>query len=144
MKSIDEINEDLIKEHFKTDLKIALQDFQETVDLLSDLFFQMGDAKIELESWQELFEAQLVKFIYLSGSMIKLASGTPIKNFRQANEISNFDINALYIIARSQIECYLMFYYSQINISSNDEGEFKYYLFVLSGLTHRQNITLQQ
>lgn len=138
MKSIDEINEQLIRESFKTDLKTATQDLQHAVDLLSDLFFHMGDAKIELEDWQELFEAQLVRYIYLSGTMIKLTSGTPIKNFKKPDEISNFDINSLYIIARAQIENYLMFNYSQINIASNDEGEFKYYLYVLSGLTQRQ------
>lgn len=138
MKSLDEINEQLIKENFKTDLQTAIKDFQDAIDLLSDLFFHMGEAKIELDSWQEFFEAQLVKYIYLSGSMVKLAYGTPIKNFKQKDEISNFDINSLYILARAQIESYLMFWYSQINIISKDEGEFKYYLYVLSGLTNRQ------
>jgi len=71
-----------------------------------------------------------------------LAEGTPINYIEGLNKI--IDMSSLYIIYRAQIECYLMLHYINISLSNDDEGEFRYSMYQISGLNERQNYIVSE
>jgi hypothetical protein len=120
-----------------SDFKIKLKDYKEFVSTLIEFTDNLHTAKVKTEYWKQYFEIQLFKFSLHSSSLAYLLEGTPIvaKSFKQ---IKYPDLGSIYLLCRAQIENYLMFYYLNIQPQTFEEGEFKYLLYELSGLTRRQ------
>ena len=53
-------------------------------------------------------------------------------------------MSSLYLIYRAQIECYLMLHYINLSLSNDDEGEFRYSMYQISGLNERQNYIVSE
>jgi hypothetical protein len=68
--------------------------------------------------------------------------GTPIKINKKGKTITYQDIGTIYLLVRAQIENYLMFYYLNIQPETFEQGEFRYLLYELSGLSHRQQFNV--
>jgi hypothetical protein len=116
------------------DFNSLLGDFHKFISILSTLTNTFYEKKIVLENWKIHLETHLVKFILCSYSLAYLLEGTPIKN----KSVKFPDLPTIYLLRRSQIENYLMFYYLYIQPESQEEAEFKYFLFEASGLHNRQ------
>ena len=91
-----------------------------------------------MEDWKKYLEVQSVKFTMHSYSLAHLCKGTSIKNVGTNEEIKYPDLGSIFLLRRAQIENYLMFYYLNIQPQTKDEGELRYYLYELSGFSHRQ------
>jgi hypothetical protein len=123
-----------------SDFKAKLIDYKEFVSTLIEFTDNLHTAKVKTEYWKQYFEIQLVKFSLHSSSLAYLLEGTPIR--MRKNLIKYPDLGSIYLLCRAQIENYLMFYYLNIQPQSFEEGEFKYLLYELSGLTRRQEFNV--
>jgi hypothetical protein len=117
-----------------------LKDFHEFIDTLVSLTANLHTAHVTFEFWKRYLEVQLVKFSMHSASLAYLLKGTPIKDIETNKEFKYPDLGSIFLLRRAQIENYLMFYYLNIQPSTNEEGIFRYLLYELSGLSHRQTI----
>lgn len=132
----------LFKQNETRDFNARLSDYNELVSTLIEFTDNLYTAKVKMEYWKQYFESQLVKFSLHSSSLAYLLEGTPIKMRNNKNPIKYPDLGSIYLLCRAQIENYLMFYYLNIQPQTFEEGEFKYLLYELSGLTHRQGFNV--
>jgi hypothetical protein len=128
----------LFQQNKTGDFNARLTDYKEFVSTLIELTDSLYTAKVKMEYWKQYFEIQLVKFSLHSSSLAYLLEGTPIKMDKNKNLIKYPDLGSIFLLCRAQIENYLMFYYLNIQPQTFEEGEFRYLLYELSGLTHRQ------
>lgn len=125
----------------KKDFIARHKDLNDCIEVLIDFTDKLSEAKVKIEHWRTYMEVQLVKLAFHSASLSHLLEGTPIKMSRKGKELKFADIGSIFLLKRAQIENYLMFYYLNIQPSSSDEGEFRYFLYELSGLSNRQKYT---
>jgi len=118
------------------DFESNLKDLDKHIKLLIDLTDNLKKKEIKVEVWKNYLEVLLVKFTLHSLSFNQLLKGTNIKVYEK--EFLYPDIATLFLIERSQIETYLTFYYLNIQPESYEEGQFRFLLFELSGLSSRQ------
>lgn len=96
--------------------------------------------KVQIEYWKEHIEILLLKYSFHCSSFVKLLDGTTIID-NNGEEITFQDIPTLQIILRAAIENYLTINYLYFEPKNNDEGEFRYYLYQISGLNARQKFS---
>lgn len=119
------------------DLHSLIDDLDCFNTILIELTDKLHTLNIPIPSWQRYFEVLIVKFTMHSASLIHLFRGIPIS--MNSNRIHVYDIGSIYLLARAQIESYLMFYYLNIQPKSESEGLFRLYQYELSGLLQRQS-----
>lgn len=128
----------LLKQTATNDLKARLSDFNKFTTTLIDFTDNLHTAQIKTEYWKQYLEIQLVKFSLHSSSLSYLIEGTPISIPNSSKTIKYPDLGSIYLIGRALIENYLMFYYLNVQPQTFEEGEFRYLLYELGGLTQRQ------
>lgn len=124
----------------KKDINGILSDYGNSLDVLMHLTQTLHDAKVQLPHWKAYMEIFLIEFSIQSSSLLKLSEGVMLKSkvFDGKPQPPVEDINTMYLICRSLIERYILFYYLYIEPSSDAEGEFRYYVYFLAGLRERQ------
>lgn len=120
------------------DFSARLKEFHEFIETLILLTDKLHDAKVSAEYWKQHLEILAVKFTLHSSSLALLFKGTPIKNIASGKPITYPDIGSIFLLSRAHLESYLMFYYLNVQPKTFEEGEFRYLLYEVSGLAHRQ------
>ena len=124
------------------DFDSRLNDYSVFITTLIEFTDNLHIAKVKTEYWKQYLEIQLFKFSLNSSSLLSLLKGTPVKINKNGKTISYHDIGTIYLLVRAQIENYLMFYYLNIQPETFEQGEFRYLLYELSGLSHRQQFNV--
>ena len=124
------------------DFDARLNDYSDFITTLIEFTDNLHTAKVKTEYWKQYLEIQLVKFSLHSSSLLYLMKGTPLKIDKSGKTITYHDISTIYLLVRAQIENYLMFYYLNIQPETFEQGEFRYLLYELSGLSHRQQFNV--
>lgn len=132
---------DIYKESFlidiNRDVNTRLKELDEFISILINLTDKLHDAKVSFEFWRQYLEVLIVKFTLHSASLSHIIKGTPLN--KENKQIIYPDLGSIYLLARAQIESYLMFYYLNIQPKSNSEGQFRFFIYELSGLQQRQD-----
>lgn len=132
-------------EHSKNkNCEIRLREFEEFISILISLTDDLHTDKVETEHWRAHLETHLMKFSMHSASLVHLMKGTPLTDNNSGKQFIYPDLGSIHLIMRAQIENYLMFYYLNVQPKSSEEGELRYYLYELSGLSHRQQYDAKQ
>jgi hypothetical protein len=120
-----------------SDLKELHKRFDETNKLIVSLTDSLYDEKVKLEFWKENVEILLVKYSFHSFTLSKILNGTEVSNIENKQTIFR-DLPTIRILIRALIENYLTIYYLTFEPQNNSIGEFRYYLYKMSGLNSRQ------
>jgi len=128
----------LLNQQKTGDFSARLKDYNDFVSTLIEFTDNLYTAQVKTEYWKRYLEVQLFKFSMHSSTLAFLIEGTPIKMRRNETPIIYPDLGSIFLLVRAQIENYLMFYYLNIQPQTFEEGEFRYLLYELSGLSHRQ------
>ncbi|MEO1260574.1 MAG: hypothetical protein AAFZ15_17385 [Bacteroidota bacterium] len=107
----------------------AIIEITELNNFLVELSKTLFEAKINDSGY---LEATLAKFIFAVQSIIHLSNGTPYLSTKI------IDYASICVLTRSSIENYLILYYLYLDNVSEDEKEFRFLLYKLSGLSNRQ------
>lgn len=84
-------------------------------------------------------ESLAVKFFEHSASIVYLYKDTVLPEIR----LKFFDLASLNIISRAMIENFLVFYYVFSEPQNEDEKDFRYLVYWISGLIERQNCPIE-
>lgn len=84
-------------------------------------------------------ESLAVKFFEHSASIVYLYKDTVLPEIR----LKFFDLASLNIISRAMIENFLVFYYVFSEPQNEDEKDFRYLVYWISGLIERQNYPIE-
>jgi hypothetical protein len=116
------------------DINLALKDLDLLHGLLHALTGLLDRCQIRLPSERyEFYEAMLIKFRLNVRSIMELyAPGAP-----PDDEVIYHDLGSIYLLSRSLLENYLVFFYCFGLPATEEEGQMNYLIFVISGLvTH--------
>lgn len=123
------------------DIDSLLNSLVETNKLIVTLSDSFHTDKVEFNVWKEHLEILLLKYSFHSATLVKLIYGTEVSSLN--NEIKTFqDIPSIRIILRAIIENYLTLKYLFFDPQDNSIGEFRYYLYELSGFNSRQKFNI--
>lgn len=137
MTNEENIQFNLTKLIFNCDLKELHKRFEETNKIIVSLTESLYDEKVKLEFWKENIEILLVKYSFHSFTLSKILNGTEVSNID--NKLTKFrDLPTIRVLIRALIENYLTIYYLTFEPKNNSIGEFRYYLYKMSGLNSRQ------
>jgi len=128
---------EVASEYENGDINELKNNLLETNKVIVSLTSFLDEEKIQIEFWKEHFEILLVKYSFHSSLLLKIIEGTQIIDLENRIVVMQ-DISSLRIIARVMIENYLTIYDLFFSPKSNSEGEMRFYLYELSGLTSRQ------
>jgi|694.fasta_scaffold00101_99 hypothetical protein len=120
------------------DIKSTLIDFRLINNFLGDCIDQLHSHQVAVAFWEEYFETHLFKFNLLNASLIREFDGIEVPATKNAVKTKTWDISALYLMARSQLETYFILKYLYLNVTSDDQGAFRYFLYEYGGLCIRQ------
>jgi hypothetical protein len=116
---------------------------KEDYSLLLDVLLRCIESNKGVESGSDgrilVAESLAIKLFKHSATIKYLYEGTPIVNAK----FRFFDLASLNVIARTIIENYLVFHYIFIQPQDNEDGDFRYYSYRLSGLIERQTFAVQ-
>ena len=127
---------ELYEQSEKNDLISLQKNFHEIINLIYNLFEKCFLNETKNNNDRKYQQVQLYKFISNSSSLLYLIQGTPIINNTKDEKYP--DLGSIYLLARAQIENYLIFFYLYLQPDTKDEADFKLYLYELSGLNLRQ------
>ena len=129
--------------YMNKDVDYLTSSLTELNKLLVSLTKHLHEEEIEQEFWKQHFEILLAKYSFASFSLIKLLDGTKTKDLDD-NEFKFYDIPSIRILIRAIIENYLTINYLFFSPKDNDEGEFRFYLYQMSGLASRQKFSVSE
>lgn len=122
----------------------SIQDsLNKIIDCHCDVLNSLYDAKIKFEPWKVFIETLIAKIIFTSKSILKISNGEILKSQKTSIKIEIIDTPSMYILARSVIENFLTLEYLYFNNLKDDEKEFRYKLWKISGLISRQSYTIR-
>jgi hypothetical protein len=133
----EQIQYNLTKLILNCDLKELHKRFEETNKIIVSLTESLYNEKVKLEFWKENIEILLVKYSFHSFTLSKILNGTEVYNIENKKTIFR-DLPTIRILIRALIENYLTIYYLTFEPQNNSIGEFRYYLYKMSGLNSRQ------
>jgi hypothetical protein len=139
---MEEKNEILIKllfDYTNKNIPSLTENLIETNKLIVTLTNSFYTDKVQFENWKQHLEILLLKYSFHSSTLILLTKGTTALDY-QNNEMTFPDIPSIRIILRSIIENYLIVKHLFFDPKSNEEGEFRFYLYEWSGLLSRQKL----
>lgn len=129
--------------YMNKDVDYLTSSLTELNKLLISLTKHLYEEEIEQEFWKQHFEILLAKYSFTSFSLIKLLEGTKTRDIDN-NEFEFYDIPSIRILIRALIENYLTINYLFFSPKNNEEGEFRFYLYQMSGLASRQKFTVSE
>jgi hypothetical protein len=120
------------------DIASTILDYKSTNDLLIKFIDTLHNEKMECPIWQPYLATHLLKFSMLNSSLMKEFEGInfniPSKNI----EYKTYNISALYLLCRANIETFLLIKYLYLNNRDESQGIFRFFLYEWSGLKTRQ------
>lgn len=116
------------------------EDLGECIDTLAYLVNTIWQEGIKDDSWNYFAETLGIKFITQLSSLRNLSKGTNLVFNTFSKSIYVIDVSSLYILSRSLIENYLIFYYLFIEDVSKEEKRARWILYEISGLKSRRKI----
>jgi len=129
---------ELLHKSFHADIDGSMEDYRSYVDALGYITNKLHEGKVEVPHWRAYEEAQILKFILHSSSILQLIKGTPLKSVSTGEDVLVKDLSSILLLIRAQIENYLVLEYLTMQPKSDDEGELRFWFYELSGLAHRQ------
>lgn len=123
----------------QNDLQATIADYKAFNGLFVKFIDTLHSAKMQCHFWQPYLETHLLKFVLLNSSLIKEFEGINFTRPDNYQEHKTFNISALYLLARANIETFLLIKYLYINFKTEPQGIFRYTLYEWSGLKVRQN-----
>lgn len=100
------------------------------------------DAKPKIADWKFFIDTLTSKFILHTSSIAVLAKGTKLELEFQNRKISLIDTPML-VILRAQLECFLMFNFIYYLPNTDQEKEFRYWVWKYDNLLMRLNIPIR-
>ena len=116
------------------------EDLGECIDSLAYLVNTIWQEGIKDDPWNYYAETLGIKFITQLSSLRNLSKGTNLVFNTFSKSIYVIDVSSLYILSRSLIENYLIFYYLYIENVSKEEKRARWILYEISGLKSRRKI----
>lgn len=127
----------IVKNDLENNLNEFIEDLNSLTDTLCYLTDSLSDGKVKLEIWKKYFEILLVKFSFHSFSLVHLLKGTPIQ-FKKKSVLYP-DLGSILVLNRAMIECFVTFYYLNIEPENDAVGEFRQLRYQIEGLNNRQS-----
>ncbi len=124
-------------DYFNRDINSLLQSLVETNKLIVTLSDSFHTDKVQFRVWKEHLEILLLKYSFHSSTLVKLIEGTEVSDLNNETKIFQ-DIPSIRVILRAIIENYLTLKYLFFDPETDSIGEFRYYLYQISGLNSRQ------
>jgi hypothetical protein len=113
----------------------GVNDLKSICNCLIELIATLDNSQVQLPyNWYEYYEAMLIKFRLNISSIIRLYE---IEQNEDEGLIYH-DLSSIYLLNRSLLETYLIFFYSYVLPKDEEEGLMNYYIFKISGLVQRQ------
>lgn len=120
--------------------------FNKHLEALTNLIVQitekLASEKVQLKRHEDYFETHYFKFIIQVLSLKHLYEGTPINSIKP--DFKLHDLSTLYNCTRSLMETFLTINYLYYNHKNEDQANFRYLLYMVSGLNHRQTYPTNQ
>ncbi len=129
---------EIVRQFDQKDITSVLADYKVINNFLGDCMNELHTAKITITFWQEYFETHLFKFNLLNSSLIQEFEGIEIPGSININHKKTYNLSALYLLGRSQLETFFIIKYLYLNIKSDEHGAFRYFLYEYGGLCTRQ------
>ncbi len=136
------------------DLKtfIALKEFH-LIDSVSDSFESLElitkanteliqtiyDSKPKLKEGEVFIETLSIKILLATKSIIELGKGTKVSALTKDSNVKLLDFPSINILTRSIIEAFLTLEYLFFNDLTEEERNFRFYVWQISGYKSRQN-----
>jgi hypothetical protein len=121
------------------DLQATIVDYKAFNGLLVKFIDTLHSAKMQCPFWQPYLETHLFKFALLNSSLIKEFEGVNFTRPDNNKDHLTYNVSALYLLGRANIETFLLIKYLYLNIKNEAQGTFRYSLYEWSGLKTRQN-----
>lgn len=126
------------------DIQATIVDYKVFNGLLVKFVDTLHAAKMKCPFWQPYFETHLLKFALLNSSLIKEFEGVNFTRPDNNKDHKTYNVSALYLLARANIETFLLIKYLYLNFKNEPQGIFRYTLYEWSGLKTRQNFIATQ
>ncbi|MFY0603022.1 MAG: hypothetical protein JXQ93_03670 [Flavobacteriaceae bacterium] len=138
----------------KIDLKtfIALKEFHlidsvpdsfESLELVTkakaELIQSIYDSKPKLKEGEVFIETLSIKILLATKSIIELGKGTKVSTLSKDTDVKLLDFPSINILTRSVIEAFLTLEYLFFNDLEEEERNFRFYVWQISGYKSRQN-----
>jgi len=130
---------DIVVQVQTADINKALDDLDVLHSMLHGLSGLLHRCQIKLPAdWYEFYEAMLIKFRLNVRSIIELyAPGAP-----PGDNVIYHDLGSIYLLSRSLLENYLIFFYCFRLPATGEEAWMHYYIFIICGqVTHLSYVT---
>jgi len=105
-------------------------------NLITQITEKLAEAKTQIKKHEDYYETHYFKFVLQSLTLRHLFDGTPLKLIKPGH--SYIDISSIYSLTRSLMESFLTINYLYYNPKSEDQANFRYLLYIASGLNSRQ------
>ena len=138
----------------KIDLKtfIALKEYHlidsvpasfESLELITkantELIQSIYDSKPKLKEGEVFIETLSIKILLATKSIIELGKGTKVSALTKDSNVKLLDFPSINILTRSIIEAFLTLEYLFFNDLTQEERNFRFYVWQISGYQSRQN-----
>jgi len=112
------------------------------INVLAGLVEAVADAKIKIEPWQYFSQTLIGKIIYTSQSLTKLCEGHVYEPYLDKREkLKIVDINSIFVLVRSLIECYTTLYYIYNKDLPKEDQLFRFRLLQHAELKSSRNMS---
>lgn len=98
---------------------------------------KLATEKVQLKRHEDYFEVHYFKFVLQTLSLKHLFEKTPFKSIKP--DLNLHDLSTIYNCSRSLVESFLTINYLYYNCKSDEQATFRYLLYIVSGLNHRQS-----
>lgn len=138
LRLADYIALEIYAKYLNKDFDYVSKDLCLINEYLTDTLKLIFESGIDMPQWKTYSEEVSLKFSLNVMSIENLLNGTDLKSKKTKNKI--IDISSIYILIRSLIENYAIFYYLFIEPKTNAEREFRFWIYKMSGLSQRQKL----
>lgn len=129
-----------LKEYYLIDsIPATLESLETITKANTELIQSIYDSKPKLGEGEVFIETLSIKILLATKSILELQKGTRVSALTKDSNVSFLDFPSINIITRSIIEAYLTLEYLFYNDLSENEKEFRFYIWQISGYKARQN-----
>lgn len=123
----------------KRNLPQQVSELKEYIDTLVLLQEYLAKSKVKIPEFKFHIDTLITKYAFHSNTIYHLLNGVEM-TFKQLNFSTKIlDIPSLYILLRAQLENFLIFDFIYCQPTTNEESEFRYNNWKLSGYLTRKN-----
>jgi hypothetical protein len=130
---------EVVRQISQKDIQATIIDYKSFNALFVKFVDTLHSSKMQCPFWQPYLETHLFKFALLNSSLIKEFEGISFTRPDNNQDHKTYNVSGLYLLARANIETFLLIKYLYLNIKNEAQGTFRYSLYEWSGLKIRQN-----